>query len=127
MVETPLGVRHGPMAALRADTVVVASLPSLRVARSYTLDVLREIDDKGLAAARVIVGEDLPGDLLNATDVPIDVRGYADLADGLAAVIDVLVGQILAFFRCLAGGLRPDAPSPGGVIARVVPPFRIYR
>ena len=126
MVETPLGLRHGPMAALRADTIVVASLPSSRVARSYTFDLLREIDAKGIAAARVIVGEGLPGDL-NATDVPIDVSGYSDLTHGLAAVADVLVGQILAFFRCLAGGLRPDAPSPGGVITRVVPPFRIYR
>jgi tagatose-6-phosphate ketose/aldose isomerase len=127
MAETPLGLRHGPMAALRDDTLVVAGLPASRIARSYTLDVLREIGAKRLAASRVIVGDDLPADLLNPTDVAIDVRGYAALGDGLAAVVDVLVGQILAFFRCMSGGLRPDAPSPGGVITRVVPPFRIYR
>jgi hypothetical protein len=37
------------------------------------------------------------------------------------------VGQLLAFFRCRAEGMKPDAPSAGNVITRVVQPFRIHR
>jgi tagatose-6-phosphate ketose/aldose isomerase len=127
IVETPLGLRHGPMAAMRADTVVVAGLPSSPRQRSYTLDVLREIKRKGLAGCRVVVGCDLPDDLTPEPDVAVSVARYDSEDNGLSAVLDVLVGQILAFFRCMAGGLHPDAPSPEGVITRVVPPFQIYR
>jgi tagatose-6-phosphate ketose/aldose isomerase len=41
-------------------------------------------------------------------------------------VIDVIAGQLLAFFRCLEEGLRPDSPSEGGVISRVVQAFALY-
>jgi tagatose-6-phosphate ketose/aldose isomerase len=37
-----------------------------------------------------------------------------------------VAGQLLAFFRCLAGGLRPDLPS-SGVISRVVNEFTVRR
>ena len=38
-----------------------------------------------------------------------------------------VVGQLLASFRCLHAGLRPDAPSDEGVINRVVQSFTIHR
>ena len=42
-------------------------------------------------------------------------------------MLDVLVGQLLAFFRCLSLGLRPDMPSDDGVINRVVEEFALHR
>jgi len=41
-------------------------------------------------------------------------------------MIDVLVGQLLAFFRCMHEGLRPDSPSESGVISRVVQSFTLH-
>jgi tagatose-6-phosphate ketose/aldose isomerase len=115
------------MSALHDDTVIVAFLaPDPRV-RAYELDVLRELARKGLGAARVLVGEGLPADLVRAGDVAVSPRGLKALAEDEAAVIDVLVGQLLAFFRCLHLGAKPDAPSPAGVIQRVVEEFAIYR
>jgi tagatose-6-phosphate ketose/aldose isomerase len=49
------------------------------------------------------------------------------VSDEAAPVLDVLVGQLLAFFRCLTIGLRPDMPSDDGVISRVVEDFAIHR
>ena len=127
LVETPLGLRHGPLAALRDETLVVVSLPVSRTARAYVMDVLSEVGAKRPSAPRLIIGDALPQNLLTAHDIQLDLPGYSDLGDGLSAVITVLVGQVLAFFRCMAGGLRPDAPSPAGVISRVVPQFQIHR
>jgi tagatose-6-phosphate ketose/aldose isomerase len=127
MAETHLGLRHGPMAAVRDSTLVVASLPSSPLARGYAVDVMQEIGRKRLAAPKVLVGDGIPGGLVGPRDVAVTARGLDGVDDGLAAVADVLVGQILAFFRCLAGGLRPDVPSPDGIINRVVPEFPIYR
>ncbi len=48
------------------------------------------------------------------------------LGDDDLVAIDVLVGQLLGFFRCLHERLKPDAPSETGVIDRVVPSFPTY-
>jgi tagatose-6-phosphate ketose/aldose isomerase len=40
--------------------------------------------------------------------------------------VDVLFGQVLGLYFSLANNLRRDAPSPGGVITRVVGDFKIY-
>ena len=47
-------------------------------------------------------------------------------------LLDALVGQLIAFFRCLGAGYRPDSPSEDSVITRVVsttivPSFSIQR
>jgi tagatose-6-phosphate ketose/aldose isomerase len=125
--ESFLGLRHGPMSAVGDDTLVVAFLSPQPLARAYELDVLRELGRKGLGGTRVLVGEDLPPDLVRAGDVGVSPSGLGSLAEDGAAVIDVLVGQVLAFFRCRHTGLNPDAPSPDGVIHRVVEEFAIHR
>jgi tagatose-6-phosphate ketose/aldose isomerase len=50
----------------------------------------------------------------------------AQLGDENFPVIDVLAGQLLAFFRCVETGLRPDSPSENGVISRVVQTFALH-
>jgi tagatose-6-phosphate ketose/aldose isomerase len=127
IAETPLGLRHGPMAAVRDDTLVVAGIPSSPLARGYAVDVLREIRQKRPGARMVIVGDVMPADLIADGDVAVLLPELQAIDDGGAAVVDTIVGQVLALFRCLAAGLRPDGPSPDGIINRVVPEFRIYR
>jgi len=81
----------------------------------------------GTSARKVLVGADVPGDLVSAGDLVIDVPGLETVDDDDATLLDVLVGQTLAFFRCMATGLRPDSPSDDGVISRVVESFEIHR
>ncbi len=50
----------------------------------------------------------------------------APCADEEIALLDAVVGQLLAFFRCLAAGRRPDSPSEDSVITRVVSGFEIH-
>ena len=125
--ESYLGLRHGPMSALREDTVIVAFLSSNPVVRAYELDLLRELDRKKLGASRVIVGSAVPpGIAARAEDLVVDVCAAGVLSDSDIVLVDVVVGQMLAFFRCLAAGLRPDSPSTEGVINRVVESFAIH-
>jgi tagatose-6-phosphate ketose/aldose isomerase len=48
------------------------------------------------------------------------------LADAYRPVVDVIFGQLLGLYCSVARGLKPDSPSPDGVINRVVEKFRIY-
>jgi tagatose-6-phosphate ketose/aldose isomerase len=127
LAESFLGLRHGPMAALRADSLVVAFLSSDPVVRAYETDVLAEIRRKGLGRRRLIVGERIPAELVSGPeDVSADLAGPGrPLVDGELALLDAVAGQLLAFFRCLHGGGRPDSPS-SGVIHRVVESFAIH-
>jgi tagatose-6-phosphate ketose/aldose isomerase len=124
--ETYLGLRHGPMCAIDDEALVVCFLSSDPVTRAYEVDLVRELNRKKLGARKVIVGPGVPADIVSADDVVIDPPGLASVADGDAPVLDVVVGQLLSFFRCLHIGLRPDAPSDEGVISRVVGDFAIH-
>jgi tagatose-6-phosphate ketose/aldose isomerase len=125
MAETYLGLRHGPMCAIDENTMVVCFLDSGPLARAYEEDLISELDRKELGARRIIVGEKIPASLLGGYNVGLEIPGVTALGDENVPVIDVLAGQLLAFFRCLASGLQPDLPSQ--VISRVVNGFTVHR
>lgn len=126
LAETYLGLRHGPMSYLNRCTLVVCFLSSEPIARVYEIDLIRELDRKKLSGAKVIVGEGIPEDLLGHDDLAIECPQLNSLGGEDGCLAHVLAGQLLAFFRCLKEGLRPDSPSDNGVISRVVESFPLH-
>lgn len=124
--ETYLGLRHGPLSAVHADSLVVCCLSCDPMLRAYECDLIRELNNKRLGMAKLIFGEKVPPDLAREGDVVIDCKGLSSVGDDQLPVLYVLLGQVLAFFRCLADGLQPDAPSRDGVINRVVQGFTVH-
>ncbi len=126
MAETFLGLRHGPMSFVDPRTLFVCFLSSDPVIRAYECDVIRELDAKQLGARKLVAGTGNPGaGLCQESDlaIPYEIRGEED--DGLE-LLDVTIGQILGFHRCIEEGLRPDSPSESGIISRVVADFRLH-
>lgn len=123
--ETYLGLRHGPMSSVDEKTLVVGFLSSTPAIRAYETDLLDELAHKRLGMARVLVGHHIPGALLSTGDVAVAQPAPAGDDDVLPLLADVVVGQMLAFFRCLALGGRPDTPSKG-VLTRVVGRFPLH-
>lgn len=126
LCDSYLSLRHGPMSFIDDETVVVCFLSSDKVLRAYEADLLRELDQKKLGRLKVIVGEDIPRNVVRENDLAVDCPGLSKVDDDDTPVIHVLVGQLLAFFRCLEEGLHPDSPSKNGVINRVVPGFKLH-
>ena len=128
LAESYLGFRHGPMSALRPATLLVAFLSSDPLVRAYELGLLGELDRKGLAGRRVVFGGGLPAGLSSGPGtLLVDVAAGASCPDEDLTLLDALVGQLLAFFRCLGAGYHPDSPSQDSVITRVVSGFEIHR
>jgi len=125
--ETYLSVRHGPLSAILPDTLIVCYLSADTFVRAYELDLIREINRKKIGLSKVILGESIPADLMNPEDLALEYAGLNLLGDDNTPILDALVGQLLAFFRCLQLGLRPDSPSYNGIISRVVGEFVIHR
>src|SRR5256885_1538444 len=55
MSESPLGLRHGPMAALDKDTLFVCLLSTDKQRRDYETDLLRQISSKDLAKTSLVI------------------------------------------------------------------------
>jgi tagatose-6-phosphate ketose/aldose isomerase len=130
LAETFLGLRHGPMSTLHADTLIAGFLSSNPVARAYECDLLRELDRKRLGAGKLVAGLDsaAPAEITRAGDLVVEYAAQTThVADDGLVLLDVLVAQLLAFFRCLEMGLKPDDPSSDGIINRVVGDFAIHR
>ncbi|NYF78121.1 tagatose-6-phosphate ketose isomerase [Granulicella arctica] len=125
MSETVLGLRHGPMAALNTQTLFLCFVSGDERKAKYASDLLREIGEKGIVGERIAVG---PASAL--AEIAPYCNSYIalddDIDDAYRPVVDVIFGQLLGLYCSVAHALKPDSPSPGGVINRVVQKFRIY-
>ena len=125
--ESYLGLRHGPMAGLTNRSLLVAFISTNNRRRAYELDLLNEVQQKELGLCVVYCGSNLPSQIKDSDSrLSIEYGVSSLLGDDDLVAIDVLVGQLLGFFRCLHERLKPDAPSETGVIDRVVPSFPTY-
>jgi tagatose-6-phosphate ketose/aldose isomerase len=125
LTETSLGLRHGPMAWLNRDSLLVSFLSGDPSVRAYEADLLRELSRKELGRRRIVVGEGIDDDLIGADGLAVELPGLYALPAAQQAMIHVVVGQLLALFKCLALGQKPDAPSEG-VLTRVVEAFTLH-
>ncbi len=128
MSQATLALRHGPMAALDDETLLVSFLSTQSIRRHYEIDLLREIERKQLAGASLsVIGcGSAPLAQLKSTRLVAPGRQFA-IPDIYRPAIDILFGQLLGLFSSLRCGLAPDAPSPNGAISRVVQPIEIYQ
>jgi tagatose-6-phosphate ketose/aldose isomerase len=124
--ESYLGLRHGPMSAIHADTLVVCYLDSDPHIRAHEIDLISELNRKQLGMQKVLVGSNIPADILHPGDLALEFSLTEDWDGGCLPVLATLVGQLLGFFRCMHLGLQPDSPSSTGVINRVVEQFKIH-
>ncbi len=125
VAEDTLGFRHGPMAAVNGRSLIFLFMSQDQRRKPYELDMLKELKDKGLGRKIIAVSpyreglEDLAGAVL-------DYRLDSPLPDGMLSVLVAVVGQLVGLFASLSCGLKPDTPSPSGVISRVVQGIRIH-
>ena len=125
MSESVLGLRHGPMAALDAQTLLICFVSQDQRRSRYAHDLLHEIAEKKIVGHCVAVGPASQGvAMTHYCDSYLSLPD--DIEDAYRPVLDVIFGQLLGLYSSMAYGLKPDAPSPGGVISRVVKKFRIY-
>ncbi|HWR12984.1 MAG TPA: sugar isomerase [Rectinemataceae bacterium] len=126
--EDSLGFRHGPLAAVNDRSLIVVFLSSDARRRRYELDLLGEIRGKRLGKRLVAASSDVSG-LSGLADFVLDfgANGLGGaVPDSLLSVFVGVTGQLIGLFASLGCGLRPDEPSPDGVISRVVHGVRIY-
>ncbi len=126
MSESALGLRHGPMAALDQDTVLVCFLSGNRRVQEYERELLREIGSKRLVKTRVVVAGSEPSGISSFSEYDLAPATPFALADDYRPPLDIIFGQLLGLFFSLQWNLQPDCPSPNGAISRVVQNVSIH-
>lgn len=125
MSESALGLRHGPMAALDEDTLLVCFLSGDKLVRAYEKDLLREIGSKRLAGSRIVVaGEEQGRD--SYAEHYLARNRLCTVPDDYYTPVDVIFGQLVGLFSSIQCGLMPDCPSASGAISRVVQNVNIH-
>lgn len=125
MSESPLGLRHGPMAALDNETLFVAFLSGEPTIQKYEIALLEEIGRKRLVKSQVVicqspVGQSATTQLRANADQVLAHNTSEPLSDDYRPALDVIFGQLLGLFFSMRWNLKPDNPSPSGAISRVV-------
>ncbi|MFT4113822.1 SIS domain-containing protein [Silvibacterium sp.] len=127
MTQATLALRHGPMAALDNETLFIALLSTEKARQRYEVDLIREIERKGLVAKAVaVLGSGAAAPPQFESTQLLQPAGAWEIPDLYRPPLDTIFGQLLGLFSSLAHGLSPDAPSPNGAITRVVQPIQIY-
>jgi tagatose-6-phosphate ketose/aldose isomerase len=121
MYETTLGLRHGPMSSLNGETLFTSFLSTDDKRRRYDADLLNEVRAKQVVRSIVTVGG-----TDRAADYSLHCAAFDDLPDAYRPPVDVIFSQMLGLFSSIELGLKPDSPSPSGLISRVVEKFAIY-
>ena len=123
VTETYLGLRHGPMSFVKADTLVLCLLSSDRVRRRYEIDLIHELRAKKIG---YIVGIVDPAESSGFFDSVIPAVAPQE-DDALRTPYEIIGPQLLGYHLSVRIGLNPDNPSPDGVINRVVQGVTIHR
>jgi len=123
-----LGVRHGPEVAINDKTLVVYFVSTDPFLRCYELDLMKELDSKGLGMKKIAVCNRSDEEMRRCVDYTIefDRDGGFDIPDLCRPVMDVTVGQMLGLFKALNLNLKPDNPSERGIITRVVKGVKVF-
>ncbi len=126
MAESPLGLRHGPIAALNEETLFVCFVSSESTRQQYEVDLLREIGSKGVVRTRVAVGIDCKRGFKGVAEHFLTPGLQISVPDLYRPPLDVIFGQLLGLFFSIRCNLKPDTPSPNGIISRVVQNVNIH-
>ena len=126
MSESTLGLRHGPLAALNAETLFVSFISSDSRRERYEADLLKEIGKKGVVQTRVAVAIQPSKEVEKECEIFLTPGLRISIPDAYRPPLDVIFGQLLGLFFSIRCELKPDVPSPSGAITRVVQNVQIH-
>lgn len=124
-----LGFRHGPRAVVNSETLLVYLFADDENSRKYEFDLVRQINSSNKGLAQIAISHK-----------PVKIEGvkfdlnicFGDEKEPEAeieylCVVEVLLAQLLGYYKSLSIGLDPDNPSVSGTISRVVEGVKIYK
>ncbi len=123
--DTFLGFRHGPKAVVDKNTLVTYIFSNNSYSQKYEIDLVESVNNGRGGYYRIGVMEhDIPSVNVDLKIILSDEEEIIN--EEFLTIVSILPAQILAFFKSIQLGLKPDNPSEQGVITRVVTGVNLY-
>lgn len=123
-----LGFRHGPIAVVNRETLLVYLFADQPHTRQYEFDLVKQITAGNKRLAQVAVSH-RPVNIEGVTfdlDVCFGNPDDKEAPIEYLCVAEVLFSQLLGYYKSIDLGLDPDHPSSSGTFSRVVEGVKIY-
>lgn len=123
--ESYMGFRHGPKAVIDETSLVCYLISNEKYVQEYEFDLIKDMKRGRKPMVEIAVCEEIS--IAKKFDLLIKLSDDGKkLEEEFLTVCFILPAQILAFFKSLALGYKPDNPSISGSISRVVEGVKIY-
>lgn len=120
-----LGFRHGPKAVTNENTLLVFIFSNSEYVNLYEKDLVLSMKKGKKALYTIGIFENQISGLEFDLAIKLSEDGN-HLDEELLTICNILPAQLLGFYKSIALGLKPDAPSVSGAITRVVEDVTIY-
>ncbi len=126
MFDSPMGFRHGPKSVVDDKTLVVIYLSDDPYARRYERDLIDEMSRQSSGNRLMLVGNGCAEEYRGLVDLCFDLDLPSSQDTAYLGLAYVVFAQIIALFKSVSVGIRPDDPCPTGEVNRVVQGVTIY-
>ena len=120
-----LGFRHGPKAVVDEETLMVYYFSNHPEVLSYEKDLVKGMAQGKKPLFQIGISERELDDLTLDAHFKLPKTGTTE-NEAFLTVSNIIIGQLLAFFKSMQLGLSPDSPSSSKAISRVVEGVTIY-
>ena len=124
--DTTMGFRHGPKSVVCPGSLQVVYLSDDPYTRQYDIDIVKEMAPERSGNKIVVVsGYDDPS-VKELGDYYITFNNEHKFNNVFLGLEYVNFAQLVAVYKSLKTGVRPDTPCPSGKVNRVVKGVNIY-
>lgn len=124
--DTTMGFRHGPKSVVCPGSLQVVYLSDDPYTRQYDIDIVKEMAPERSGNKIVVVsGYDDPS-VKDLGDYYVTFNNEHKFNNVFLGLEYVNFAQLVAVYKSLKTGVRPDTPCPSGKVNRVVKGVNIY-
>jgi tagatose-6-phosphate ketose/aldose isomerase len=123
-----LGFRHGPKAVVNSETLLVYLFSDDENTRKYEFDLVKQINagNRGIAQVALCHKPVKIGNVNFDLEICFGPNDRTEAGIEYLCLVEVMLAQLLGYYKSLSLGLDPDNPSVSGTISRVVEGVKIY-
>lgn len=124
--DSTMGFRHGPKSVVCPGSLDVIYLSDDPYTRQYDLDIIRELSPERNGNRIMAVSSYNDPEVVEFVDYFITFENKDRYDNVFLGLEYINIAQCIAMLKSISMGVKPDTPSPSGVVNRVVKGVTIY-
>ena len=124
--DSTMGFRHGPKSVVCPGSLDVIYLSDDLYTRQYDLDIIRELSPERNGNRIMAVSSYADPEVEKLVDYFVTFENKDRYDNVFLGLEYINIAQCIAMLKSISMGVKPDTPSPSGVVNRVVKGVTIY-